>query len=112
MRTPITPGKRLITTLNQLLTPPLEWTEAEEVTLGLIESSADRAAVLTELLDAELAKDPVSTRRVTEVAGEIRQLEANIQKWTATLDPQMTRQKSDAHVYAANIRWGNRGATA
>jgi len=30
-----------------------------------------------------------STRRVTEVAAEIRMNEANIQKWTATLDPGM-----------------------
>ena len=41
-----------------------------------------------------------STRRVTEVAAEISMNEANIQKWTATLDPAW-----------ANARWHRHGST-
>jgi len=52
-----------------------------------------------------------STRRVTEVAAEIRMNEANIQKWTATLDPGMDTAKSMRHVAAANARWHRHGST-
>jgi len=52
-----------------------------------------------------------STRRVTEVAAEISMNEANIQKWTATLDPGMDTAKSMRHVAAANARWHRHGST-
>ena len=107
MSAPKSPGKRLISALNGSLKEPVEWTEQEQATLGLIESAADRVAVLKELFDAEVAKVPVSTRRVTELSAEIRQHEANLQKWIATLDPYMARssQKSSQHQQAAYSRW-------
>lgn len=110
MTTRRTSGKRLVAKLNGALkVSGSEWTEVEMVTLDMIESAGDRVAALKELFDAELAKDQVSTRRATEVAAEIRQLEANIQRWATTLDPEMSRTKSAAHQHAANVRWGNRG---
>jgi hypothetical protein len=41
------PGKHLIATLNRSLKEGTEWTEAERVTLDLIEEAADTVAVLT-----------------------------------------------------------------
>lgn len=106
MKTPITAGKRLINGLNGALDEGVEWTEAEQATLGLIEAAADRIAVLRRLFDAEIEKEPVSTRRVTELSAEIRQHEANVQKWIAVLDPYMSRQpKSKQHQAAAHSRW-------
>jgi hypothetical protein len=84
----------------------VEWTEAEQATLDLIESAADRVAILKRLFDEEVVREPVSTRRVTELSAEIRQHEANIQKWIAVLDPYMSRQpKSKQHQSAAWSRW-------
>ncbi|BBY19028.1 hypothetical protein [Mycolicibacterium litorale] len=106
MRTPITAGKRLINALSEALEAGMEWTEAEEATLGLIESAADRVAILKRLFDTEVEKPEVSTRRVTELSAEIRQHEANIQKWVSVLDPYMSRQpKSKQHQSAAHSRW-------
>jgi hypothetical protein len=103
---PKTAGKRLISTLNGALSDGVEWTEAELVTLGLIASAADRMAVLVRLFDGEVEKPAVSTRRVTELSAEIRQTEANIAKWSAELDPYMSRQpKSKQHQQAAHSRW-------
>ena len=77
-----------------------------QATLDLIESAADRVAILKGLFGAEVGKVPVSTRRVTELSAEIRQYEANIQKWIAVLDPYMPRQpKSKQHQSAAFSRW-------
>jgi hypothetical protein len=77
-----------------------------QATLDLIESAADRVAILKGLFGAEVGKVPVSTRRVTELSAEIRQHEANIQKWIAVLDPYMSRQpKSKQHQSAAFSRW-------
>ncbi|MDT5409061.1 MAG: hypothetical protein QOG14_1281 [Mycobacterium sp.] len=50
----------------------------------------------------------VSTRRVTELAAELRQLESNIAKWSVQLDPDMEIQKSARHVAASNARWDAR----
>ena len=106
MKTPITPGKRLINALNGALDKGVEWTEAEQATLDLIESAADWVAILNRLFDEELEREPVSTRRVTELSAEIRQHEANIQKWIAVLDPYISRQpKSKQHQSAAWSRW-------
>ena len=49
----ITPGKRLVRTLNKALAPGAEWTETEQIALGLVEEAADRAAVLRELFEVE-----------------------------------------------------------
>lgn len=112
MRTPKTAGKRLIETLNAALPvrngKQAKWTAHELVVLGLIEDSADRVEVLKRLFDAEVAKDQVSTRRVTELSAEIRQHEVNIGKWTASLDIDMSQVKSSRHQHAANVRWLNR----
>ncbi|WP_333894507.1 hypothetical protein [Mycolicibacterium gadium] len=106
MASRITAGKRLVRTLNKSLLDGIEWTEAETLTLGLIEAAADRLAVLKELFAAEVAKPAISTRRVTEVSAEIRQTEAGIQKWIAALDPYMQKQpKSRQHQQAAWTRW-------
>jgi hypothetical protein len=103
---PKTAGKRLITTLNGALEQGVEWTEAEQATLDLIEAAADRVAVLKQLFDSEVEREPVSTRRVTELSAEIRQHEANLQKWVGVLDPYMSRQpKSKQHQSAAHSRW-------
>jgi hypothetical protein len=49
----------------------------------LIEAAADRLDVLRRLFDAEVGAEELSTRRVTELSAEVRQLESNIQKWVA-----------------------------
>lgn len=108
MRTPKTAGKRLISALNAAIPDGSEWTEAEQVTLGLLEDAADRVAVLKRLFDAEVCKPEVSTRRVTELTAELRQHEVNIQKWVAGFDLDMARVKSTRHQHAANVRWLNR----
>lgn len=102
----MTPGKRLVRMLNKSLGPNTEWTESEQATLGLIEDSADRIEALRGHLAAELAK-PEMTRRGVELAAECRQLEANLVKMIALLDPEMSngRGKSRQHQSAAYTRW-------
>jgi hypothetical protein len=62
---------------------------------------------LKALLDVEVAKVPVSTRRVVELAGEVRMLEANIAKYVQQLvpDPNAVVPKSAQHQRAAMSRW-------
>jgi hypothetical protein len=104
MRVSKTPGKRLVATLTGALAKGVEWTETEQVTLGLIAETADRAAVLNRLFAAEVDKPEVSTRRVTELAAEVRQCEANIARMISSLDPDMSRRpKSRQHQ--AYSRW-------
>ena len=105
--TRITPGKRLVRTVNKALKEGCEWTETEQIALGLIEEAGDRVAVLRDLFDAETAKPAVSTRRVTELAAEIRQTEATIALLVAQLipDPDGAPTKSAQHQRAANSRW-------
>jgi hypothetical protein len=56
LRTPrITPGNRLVRTLKKALAPGAEWTETEQVALGLVEKAANRAAILRELFEVETA---------------------------------------------------------
>lgn len=99
-------GPALIALLNKSLGKGVDWTEAEEATLDLISSTADRVEILKRLFDAEVEKEPVSTRRVTELSAEIRQHEANLQKWIGLLDPYMSKQpKSRQHQQAAHSRW-------
>jgi len=74
--------------------------------LELIADSADRVDALKRHLAAELAK-PEATRRGVELAAEVRQLEANLVKMVALLDPDMSRGrgKSRQHQQAAWTRW-------
>jgi hypothetical protein len=99
-------GKRLVRTLNKSLAPGTEWTESESATLCLIADTADRIEALKKHLAAELDK-PEITRRGVELAAEVRQLEANLVKMFAILDPEMTRgrDKSRQHQRAAYTRW-------
>lgn len=84
----------------------------DRVVLRLIEESRDRVAVLSGLLDAEVAHPEPNAHRCCELAAEIRQLQAQIAKMIATgLDPRMEVQaKSMRHVHAANARWHPGGA--
>ena len=107
MRTPLTPGKRLIKTLNAALPDDCEWSETERVALVLIEAGADRLAVLRRLFDDEVAK-PVPSRRAVELAAEVRQLEAQIAKLVGSLVPDPgdgPPTKSWRHQQAALSRW-------
>ncbi|AWK74276.1 hypothetical protein CBI38_24690 [Rhodococcus oxybenzonivorans] len=102
-------GMRVVEQLNKLLDAPAEWDERELLVLDSIRKAADRGALLADLLTIEGAKEPVSTRRITELAAEIRQCEANVLRWSATLNPDTTvpEQKSLRHQQAANTRWRN-----
>ncbi|WP_146777776.1 hypothetical protein [Rhodococcus wratislaviensis] len=99
---------RVVEQLNKLLDAPAEWDEREQLVLDSIRKAADRGALLADLLAVEAAKEPVSTRRITELAAEIRQCEANVLRWSATLNPDATEQepKSLRHQQAAQARWG------
>ncbi|WP_043780698.1 hypothetical protein [Rhodococcus sp. JVH1] len=104
-----TAGEKAVDQLAKLLTPPMEWDEAELLTLDSIRKATDRGAILADLLAIEVAKTPVSTRRVVELAAEIRQTESNVLRWSASLNPDaaVNAPKSVRHQQAANIRWGN-----
>lgn len=103
--------KKLRKTLDKALAPQAEWDEVEQTILGLVESAADRVEVLKALLDVEVAKVPVSTRRVTELASEVRMLETSIARYVQQLvpDPAAVVPKSRQHQAAAMSRW-HRGA--
>ena len=101
-------GDRLVEQLTKLLTPPAEWDEAELLTLDNIRKATDRGVILADLLAIEVGKTPVSTRRVVELASEIRQTESNVLRWSASLNPDavVNAPKSVRHQQAANVRWG------
>jgi hypothetical protein len=113
----LTAGKRIRRTLDKALLTRngkrANWDETELVVLDLIESAADRAELLRALFAAELSKPEISTRRVTEVAAEIRQCEANVAKMVASLDPKAQKQahKSPQHQAASHARWHPAGQT-
>jgi hypothetical protein len=74
-------------------------------------AAEDRAAALQRLLDAELAKPLPSSRKATELAAEIRQLEATVVKLVGMLapDPDVSAApKSLPHQRAARARWDRR----
>lgn len=102
---PKTAGKALVLSLSGLLEPGFEFDEAENHLLTLIELETDRAAAMRDVLAVELAKDDVSTRRVSEISAEIRQLEKQAATWCESLRPKETSQKSFLHQKAANSRW-------
>jgi uncharacterized membrane protein YebE (DUF533 family) len=86
-------------------------TEQEQVAIDKAVKAEDRAAALQRLLDAELAKPMPSSRKATELAGEIRQLEATVVKLTTMLAPDPDASappKSAQHVTAARTRWDRR----
>jgi hypothetical protein len=98
-------------TLNRALAEGCEWTKLEQVALGHIEAAADRAAVLRGVFDVEMARPQVSTRRVTELAAEMRQTEAAIVRLVAQLVPDPDTSvppKSTPHQAAARTRWDRR----
>lgn len=107
-----TPGLRLVESLRGLLEDGYEFDEAEEHLLSMIESETDRVAALRAVLADELAKDQVSTRRVTELSAEIRLLEKQIGQWSASLRPKQAESKSWTHQKAANSRWRGGGLAA
>lgn len=99
------PGKALVESLRGLLEQGFEFDEAEEHLLSLIESETDRTAALRVVLDAELGKEEISTRRVTELSAEIRLLEKQVGGWCDSLRPKQTADKSWTHQKAAQARW-------
>jgi hypothetical protein len=107
-----TAGQRLVAMLDEGLPSGVVWDASERVVLSLIEESADRAAVLAALVDAEVARPECNAHRCCELAAEIRQLQAAIAKMVATgLDPRMENTaKSVRHQHAANTRWHPGGA--
>jgi hypothetical protein len=102
----LTPGRKLVRELRSQLPPGMEFTQADEISLSLLESSADRLEVLRGHLAAELAK-PEAGRRAVELASETRQLEVNIEKSVIRLAASMEPPpvKSWQHQKAANSRW-------
>lgn len=80
MTTRQTPGSRLKRLLDSTLDGDTEWSEHELVMVDKAAKAEDRAAALQGLLDDELTHEQPSSRKVTELAGEIRQLEGVVVK--------------------------------
>ena len=99
------PGKALIESLNGLLDPGMEFDEAEQQVLALIELTTDRLAPMRQILADELTKDEPSTRRVSELSAEVRLLEKQLAGWCDSLRPKAPAAKSWQHQKAANARW-------
>jgi hypothetical protein len=112
MTTRQTPGRRLKRLLDAALADGCSWTEQEQVAIDKAVRAQDRAAALQRLLDAELAKPLPSSRKATELAGEIRQLEATVVKLVGMLVPDPPAEvgppKSAQHQAAARTRWDRR----
>jgi hypothetical protein len=102
-----TPGRKLKRLIDAALAPGCSWTELEQVAIDKAVKAEDRAAALQQLLDVELAKPLPSSRRVTELAGEIRQLEGVVVKLVGALapDPDVAVPISRQHQAAARTRW-------
>ena len=108
----ITPGRQLIQLLDKGLPRGIEWTAAEKAVCGLIAETADLVETLRALLAVEVAKPEPAPHRCCELAGEIRQAQAQIAKMIASLDPEMTREpKSERHQRAARARWSGVGVS-
>jgi hypothetical protein len=105
-----TAGQRLVKLLDEGLKNGIVWTANERAILGLISDTADMVETLQGLLAAELAKPEVTAHRCAELAGEIRQAQAQIARMVASLDPEMVVQaKSVRHQNAARARWNGVG---
>ena len=106
-----TPGRKLKRLIDAALAPGCSWTELEQVAIDKAVKAEDRAAALQQLLDVELAKPLPPPRRVTELSGEIRMLEAVVVKLVGALapDPDVSAVPiSRQHQAAARTRWDRR----
>ena len=81
------PGRRLKRLIDSSLADGCSWTEQESVAIDKATKAEDRAAALQKLLDAELSRPDPSSRKATELAGEIRQLEALVVRLVRELAP-------------------------
>jgi hypothetical protein len=105
------PGARLKRLLDSALADGCSWTEQETVAIDKAIKAEDRAAALQRLLHTELAKPLPSSRKATELAGEIRQLETAVVRLVGSLvpDPDVSAApKSPQHQAAARTRWDRR----
>jgi hypothetical protein len=104
-----TPGERLRKLIDSGLADGCSWTEQEQVSIDKATKAEDRAAALQKLLDVELNQPQPSSRKATELAGEIRQLEALVVRLVRELipDPEAiaVSQASKRHQNAVNARW-------
>ena len=75
--------------------------------LARIEAAEDRRSALTTLFEAETARPSPSAHKSVALAGEIRQVEAQISKWQEALmsGTEEPAPKSWRHQQAANARW-------
>ena len=110
-----TPGRALRRLIDSALSDGCSWTEQEEVAIDKAVKAEDRAAALQVLLDAELAKPLPSSRKATELAGEIRMLEATVVRLVAALAPDPDASappKARQQQEAARARWDRRSYRA
>jgi hypothetical protein len=104
-------GKQLIDELSKDLGPHMVWTSAEQITLGFIESAADRRLIFDARFDAAAADPDTLPYVLATLSKELRLLDGSIHRWVTSLDPNNETQKSQKHVWAANQRWHpNRGS--
>jgi hypothetical protein len=105
-RRPQPPGSGWSRSSTRPLRPDLEWSEAEQHTLATIQESADRAAILRTMVEAESAR-PEPTRYLLFLSSELRLTESHLVRMVRTLDPHgsAVSAKSPAHQRAAQIRW-------
>ena len=83
----------------------MQWTEAEQATLAMIERAEDRRARSRRGSTCSAADPEASPSRLATLSGECRLLEGAIAKWILSLDPADSQAKSLRHVHAANARW-------
>lgn len=107
-----TAGDRMIVTLTAALSPGLEWSEAEQVTIELLRKQVDTVATLEALMDAEVGSDTARPRLVAELAAELRLSRQAVAKYVAALPTDETPVKSERHQRAAQARWGVRGVAS
>ena len=103
-------GRRLKRLINSALAENCSWTEQELVAIDKATRAEDRAAALQKLLDSELAQPEPRSRKVVELAGEIRQLDSLVVRLVRELVPDpgtavSMPQKSRQHQDAVNARW-------
>jgi hypothetical protein len=104
------PGRRLKRLIDSALAENCSWTEQELVAIDKAIKAEDRAAALQKMLDAELALPEPRSRKVVELSGEIRQLDAMVARLVKELVPDppdavSMPQKSRQHQDAVNVRW-------
>lgn len=104
------PGRQLRALVDKSLADGCSWTETELVAIGKACRAEDRAALIAEMLDAELGLPEPSPRKVVELSGEVRRLDGQIVAFLKTLvpDPGAVSVKSRQHQDAARTRWDNR----